>query len=122
MSRAARPARAGTVTFSCFLLLFRTSGASAATRTIDGADMPILMYHVIADPPARARHVELFVSRTDFNAQMHWLHSHGYGAVTLREAYDFWFHGGWLPLRPIVVSFDDGYLSQHVNALPIRVS
>ena len=81
--------------------------------------MPILMYHVIADPPARARHVELFVSRTDFNAQMHWLHSHGYGAVTLREAYDFWFHGGWLPLRPIVISFDDGYLSQHVNALPI---
>ena len=77
------------------------------------------MYHVIADPPARAMHPDLFVSRADFEVQMHWLAAHGYSAVTLRELYDFWFHGVWLPLRPIVISFDDGNLSQHVNAFPI---
>ena len=55
--------------------------------------IPILMYHVIADPPADARYPELYVSGTDFAHQIDWLESHGFHAVTLREAYRHWSFG-----------------------------
>jgi peptidoglycan/xylan/chitin deacetylase (PgdA/CDA1 family) len=46
---------------------------------------------------------------------MSWLARHGYHAVTLRRVYDHWTAGAPLPRRPVVISFDDGYLSQFVH-------
>jgi peptidoglycan/xylan/chitin deacetylase (PgdA/CDA1 family) len=43
----------------------------------------------------------------------------GYWAITLRQAFDAWEHGGPLPRHPVVVSFDDGYLSQYTHARPV---
>jgi peptidoglycan/xylan/chitin deacetylase (PgdA/CDA1 family) len=77
------------------------------------------MYHVIAAPPATAAFPDLFVRPADFAGQMGWLARAGYHAVTLRQVYDYWSTGSPLPARPIVVSFDDGYLSQEAEALPV---
>jgi peptidoglycan/xylan/chitin deacetylase (PgdA/CDA1 family) len=71
--------------------------------------VPILMYHVLASPPARASHPSLFVSVADFTAQVRWLHAHGYHSVSLTQLFDFWAGKGSLPVKPIVFSFDDGY-------------
>jgi peptidoglycan/xylan/chitin deacetylase (PgdA/CDA1 family) len=73
--------------------------------------VPILMYHVLASPPAGARNPSLFVSIADFTAQVRWLHSHGYHSVSLTQVFDFWAGTGGLPVKPIVFSFDDGYRS-----------
>jgi peptidoglycan/xylan/chitin deacetylase (PgdA/CDA1 family) len=81
--------------------------------------VPILMYHVISAPPAGAAYPELYVRPSDFAGQMEWLARHGYRAVTLREAYDAWTRGATLPRRPVVVSFDDGYLSDYTQAFPV---
>jgi peptidoglycan/xylan/chitin deacetylase (PgdA/CDA1 family) len=81
--------------------------------------VPILMYHVVAAPPRNAPYPELYVLPGDFRAQMTWLARNGYHAVTLDQVYEFWRNGVALPRHPIVVSFDDGYLSQYVNALPV---
>jgi peptidoglycan/xylan/chitin deacetylase (PgdA/CDA1 family) len=77
------------------------------------------MYHVIAEPPEGVAFADLFVRPADFAAQMHWLATHGYHAVTLRQMYEYWLNGTPLPVHPIVVSFDDGYLSQDTQALPV---
>ncbi|MFL5919341.1 MAG: hypothetical protein ACJ74X_11510, partial [Gaiellaceae bacterium] len=45
--------------------------------------VPILMYHVIARPPARAQFPELFVDPQTFDRQMEWLKRQGYATVTL---------------------------------------
>src|SRR5207245_9257565 len=74
------------------------------------ASVPILMYHVIAVPPSTAPFPELFVRPRDFAGQARWLARHGYHAVTLRPVYDYWRSGYALPRRPVVLSFDDGYL------------
>ena len=42
----------------------------------------------------------------------------GYQAVTLEQVEDAWFHGGTLPPKPVVLSFDDGYRPQFTFALP----
>jgi peptidoglycan/xylan/chitin deacetylase (PgdA/CDA1 family) len=80
--------------------------------------VPILMYHVIADPPAAAPYPELYVSGPVFAAQMRWLARHDFHAVTLRAVADHWRLGRRLPAHAIVVSFDDGYRSQFATAAP----
>jgi len=81
--------------------------------------VPILMYHVIADAPDDAAYGNLFVDPDDFAVQMRWLATHGYHAVTLHRVYEYWQHGLPLPARPVVLSFDDGSMGQHVHALPV---
>jgi peptidoglycan/xylan/chitin deacetylase (PgdA/CDA1 family) len=80
--------------------------------------VPILEYHVLGDPIPGATYPELFVSRPDFRQEMDWLVGHGYEAVTLDEVEAAWYHGGTLPPKPVVLSFDDGYRPQYTFALP----
>jgi peptidoglycan/xylan/chitin deacetylase (PgdA/CDA1 family) len=61
---------------------------------------------------------QLFVPQADFVEQMKWLDEHGYEGVTLDQVEDAWYKGGKLPPKPVVLSFDDGYLSQYVAAFP----
>ena len=100
----------------------RPAPAPTPPRRVRGrhdTPVPILMYHVIATPPASAPYPELFVSRGDFVAQMRWLAHHGYHAVSLRRVYDYWTRSYALPPKPIVISFDDGYLADYTTAMPV---
>lgn len=80
--------------------------------------VPILEYHVLGAAPAGAPYPALYVGRSDFSRQMDWLDSHGFEAVTLDQVERAWYHGGRLPSRPVVLSFDDGYRPQFTFALP----
>ena len=81
--------------------------------------IPILMYHVVGNRPPAAPYPELWVAPTTFAAQMNALRRAGYYAITLRQAYDAWTSGGPLPRRPVVLSFDDGYLGDWTNVRPV---
>lgn len=81
--------------------------------------VPVLMYHVIADPPPGAPWPHLYVSPRAFAAQVAWLERHGYTAVTLQDVWRNWHAGGSLPERPVVFTFDDGHSSVATAALPI---
>lgn len=80
--------------------------------------VPILEYHVLGAAPEGAPYPELYVTRPDFHRQMAWLDDHGYEAVTLEMVEEAWYHGGTLPAKPVVISFDDGYRPQFTFALP----
>src|SRR3954454_4749153 len=81
--------------------------------------VPILMYYVISDAPAGVANPQLWVRQETFAAEIRALRVAGYHAITLRQAFDAWQHGGPLPRKPVVVSFDDGYLSQYRYARPV---
>jgi peptidoglycan/xylan/chitin deacetylase (PgdA/CDA1 family) len=81
--------------------------------------VPILMYHVIGTVKPGTPFPELWVTASDFSAQMHALAARGYHGVTLQQAWDAWHHGGLLPSKPVVVSFDDGYSGQYKDAMPV---
>ena len=81
--------------------------------------VPILMYHVIGTVKPGTPFPELWVTASDFSAQMHALAGQGYHGVTLQQAWDAWHHGGLLPSKPVVVSFDDGYSGQYKDAMPV---
>jgi peptidoglycan/xylan/chitin deacetylase (PgdA/CDA1 family) len=81
---------------------------------------PILEYHVIGDPPAGAPYPLLYVPEAEFAAQMQAIADAGYHAVTLDQLWRNWRHRGRLPCgKPIVISFDNGYYSQYLAALPV---
>jgi peptidoglycan/xylan/chitin deacetylase (PgdA/CDA1 family) len=73
---------------------------------------PILVYHELGKPPASDPLPGLYVSDANFIAEMRWLHQHGYQAVTLDELMSAWYHRGRLPAKPIVITFDNGYVPQ----------
>jgi peptidoglycan/xylan/chitin deacetylase (PgdA/CDA1 family) len=81
--------------------------------------IPILAYHVIAVPPPHVSYPDLWVTPTRFAAEMTALRRAGYRAITLRQAWRAWMHGGPLPRKPIVVSFDDGYRGDYTHARPV---
>lgn len=98
------------------------SDPDRARRKVSGPHdepVPILMYHVIADPPASATYADLYVSEADFKDQIDELARRGYHGVTLDQVHDYWRSGYALPANPVVVSFDDGYASQYRNAFPV---
>ena len=81
--------------------------------------VPILMYHVIGPAAGAEDYPGLFLSTPDFRAQVSWLADNGYTAVTLVQVQNAWYDGGTLPPKPVVLSFDDGYLGQYLFAMPI---
>jgi peptidoglycan/xylan/chitin deacetylase (PgdA/CDA1 family) len=96
----------------------QTAPTYPASWTPHPGPVPILEYHAIQPPVAGAANPQLFVPQADFQRQMQWLKDQGFEAVTLDQVEDAWYKHGELPLKPIVVSFDDGYLSQYVAAFP----
>jgi peptidoglycan/xylan/chitin deacetylase (PgdA/CDA1 family) len=102
-----------------------TTPHSTVTGTPTGkpgtAAVPILMYHVIAPPPAGAPFPGLYVPEPEFAAQMQALKQAGWQAVTMDQLEAFWTKGVALPGhgKPIVLSFDNGYHSQYASAMPV---
>ena len=81
--------------------------------------VPILVYHVIAQPFPDSPFPGLYVPRAEFRAQMEALRRAGFHSVTLDQVERSWSNGTALPPRPVVISFDNGYRTQYTEALPI---
>jgi peptidoglycan/xylan/chitin deacetylase (PgdA/CDA1 family) len=84
---------------------------------VSGA-VPILMYHAVAQTPARAARA-LSVSPAAFAEQMALLAAGGFTPVTTGRLATAWRYGETLPPRPVLVTFDDGYEGVHRHALPV---
>lgn len=112
-----------------------SSGEDQATRTVlDPAIAPvsrphvpsgprtapvmILMYHVIATARPGTPYPELWVPEARFRQEMTALARAGYHATTLDRVWRAWHGHGPMPMHPLVVSFDDGYLSHFTRARP----
>ncbi len=77
--------------------------------------VPVLNYHQINDRD----HNALTVSTSEFAAQMDYLDQAGYHTITPAELADALENGASLPDKPVVITFDDGYLDNYQNAYPI---
>ena len=85
------------------------------------ADVPILMYHYISKPPTANDRLRygLSVVPEMFQAQLQLLQEQGFTTITLLDLYQHLADGRALPKRPIILTFDDGYLDNYTNAFPL---
>ena len=79
----------------------------------------VLMYHrVITEKPEKERRWH-YVTVTEFRKQMKLIDQVGYTPITFSD-YQLYVEGQLtLPSKPIIITFDDGYLDTLENAIPI---
>ena len=87
---------------ACVVAALALAGAAPAAEAAT-AEVPILTYHRVGSSPGFARQVAA-------------LERKGYEAVTLGRVWQAWRGEAALPRRPVVLTFDDGYLSQYRTA------
>jgi peptidoglycan/xylan/chitin deacetylase (PgdA/CDA1 family) len=87
---------------ACAIAALALAGAAPAAEAAVG-EVPILTYHRVGSSPNFARQVAALERR-------------GYEAVTLGRVWQAWRGEASLPPRPVVLTFDDGYLSQYRTA------
>ena len=77
--------------------------------------VPILYYHRVEDhlPPDKG------VSPLAFSAQMEYLRKKNYRSISFQQLADHFIKGRPLPSRPVIISFDDGYLDNFTRAYPL---
>lgn len=76
--------------------------------------IPILMYHSISDNPGNL----LCLSPQRFAEQMRHLRNAGYHALTFADL-EAWEQGKPIPVKPVLITLDDGYRDNYTAAFPI---
>lgn len=99
------------------LPLFSTASSSSSHEI----RLPILVYHVVrpSSPSDSAAVHAIAVTPETFDAEMNYLRSAGYHVIRFSDLEAYFASGTWLPSKPIILSFDDGWGSQFIYAFPI---
>ena len=79
-------------------------------------DIPILMYHDIAENPGNDVWT---VSTDEFRRHIADLKAAGYRTLLPKDITRFYRWKFWLPRKPVLITFDDGLLSVKTHAEPI---
>lgn len=80
----------------------------------DDEKVLVLNYHMV-----NRMFISLAIDPEDFDWQMKYLVDHGYHTISPEELYAFLEGKGTLPDRPVLITFDDGYVDNYTNAYPI---
>jgi peptidoglycan/xylan/chitin deacetylase (PgdA/CDA1 family) len=81
--------------------------------------MPVLMYHKIGGYPPGSGLKKLWVTASDFRRQLQYLKDHGYTAIDFRDWRDAEKGIKPLPEKPVMITFDDGYMNNYDAAFPL---
>ena len=83
--------------------------------------VPILMYHYVSEPPPGSDiyRTDLSVSPNSFRQQMAFLSENGYTPVDLYTLSLAIVNQATLPEKPVILTFDDGYLDMYDHVFPV---
>lgn len=87
-------------------------GVELINIPIDEVQVPILMYHSISDTDSTNN---LLVPPDMFEEQIKWLKDNGFTAILLDDLLEA-METGNVPKRPVVITFDDGYVDNYTDA------
>lgn len=89
--------------------IYAVSSANHAAR------VPIIMYHQVKNN----RLGKDVISPQEFESDLKYLSEHHYNTITMTELIDYVYKDAKLPPDPIIISFDDGYLSTYKYVFPL---
>lgn len=115
------------ITLSLFLFFYAVASAkdglaeSLADYGYTGdisRGVPILMYHKVNPAPSVGGY-GLRITPRSFERQIRFLKKKGFHSISLIDLEEHFNSGMALPKKPVVITFDDGYLDNYTYALPI---
>lgn len=89
--------------------------AKPQPQTPDFVNVPVLMYHHLSE----SGDGPYTISIKNFEAHLNALENNGYNAISLNQLLRYAENGEDLPKKPIILTFDDGYLSNYEIAYPM---
>jgi peptidoglycan/xylan/chitin deacetylase (PgdA/CDA1 family) len=99
--------------------LCRYLGVNAALRAAQQKQLLVLSYHgVVSDGHYDPVHSDYTVSVSDFRQQMEILARY-FRPITVSDLEDWWRGKAVLPRHSVLVTFDDGYRNNLINAAPV---
>ena len=78
--------------------------------------LPILMYHGFTNSQKTSDYV---INTNDFENDIIYLKKNGYSFINTHDLVNYVYYNKSLPLKPIMITFDDGYLNNYTYAYPI---
>ena len=105
------------------LLLSRCHGGSTAAETAgtEEPSVPVLMYHHLLKRAENTRYQgnDIVTYVEDFEQQLAWLKSNGFVSISTAQLEAYLYDNGPLPVKPVMITFDDGYLSNYIYGYPL---
>lgn len=99
------------------ILIFFSRGVSLSAKLSDGVNLPVIMYHSVLKNPSQAS--EFIISPKQLEQDLIYLRQHGYQAISCQQLVDYVYHDGSLPAKPVLLTFDDGYLNNITYVFPL---
>ncbi len=96
----------------CFQAM--TYSVDAVPTESDSACVPIILYHEV-----KPTNGHLVVSPGDFENDLKYLSAHHYTTITMADLLEYAYNDKDLPDKPIILSFDDGYLDNYKYVYPL---
>lgn len=96
------------------------SAQAQGDGTLRRIRVPILMYHYVSPLPEEVDNIrrDLTVLPEVFERQLVFLANEGYATITFYQLYDALMTGTPLPPKPIILTFDDGYIDHYQYVFP----
>lgn len=106
-----------------FLLLILFLSLVFPKATFATPSIPILMYHYVGENPNPSDFGRdyLSITPTKFEEQLTYLKNNGFTTISLDELYGIFNNQIASPAKPVVLTFDDGYIDFYTTAYPILV-
>ena len=75
------------------------------------------MYHSINSKESKAG--DYVITPAALRGDLEWLKQNGYQTVVVQDLLDYVEEGTPLPEKPVMITFDDGYYNNYLNAFPL---
>lgn len=92
--------------------IYATSSTSSTSQTVC---VPIIMYHQVKATDLGKD----VISPYEFENDLKYLADNNYNTITMSQLIDYVYNDEKLPENPIIITFDDGYLSTYKNVFPL---
>lgn len=97
-------------------------GAGPASGAAEDQPFFVLCYHRFVHHPdghEKLETAEYQMPVDEFKWQMQYLKDNGYQPISDQQLMDYWFQGKPLPLKPVLITFDDGFRTVYRDAFPV---
>jgi len=99
---------------TAFLIICLLFCSTVYAKGSDVAKVPVLMYHSVGDGEN-----DVIISAENFRSHLEVIRDNGFTPVSLSDLINFVDNGEELPQKPVLITFDDGYSDNYLNAFPI---